>query len=213
MARLNMCIICYRKQDKQSSFNEAARTYAQRLTYSRRMCDVPVCELQPQELCMTFEMCSLCYECGTRVYKEEVQEFERYARTEISRALMVLRDISVAEEVANIEIRRRHAEELIRQEAERMWRYRELILQEAEREQQKAAEIVAAVKVARTWRDEEQKRQKAAEEEDKKKFNAASSAAFAESEDDLNAIKPCFSKTCNGRFKMGVLKGLCGLCR
>jgi len=154
---------------------------------------IPLRKLQSDELPLTFELCPLCCECGTRVYPQEMRKFAQDARPMISRVLIALRDISVAEnEAANVA-----AIEASRLESQQRKREQE------EREKRQAAENL----IFRAWRDADEK---AAGDETNNIFTMAASAAAAGSG---GGLEPCVSASCNGRLKRGVRQGLCGLCR
>jgi hypothetical protein len=214
------------------SFNEIAKGYVKCLTFRQfttsgefvyiNLCEIPEAELEPLKLRITSELCPLHCECGTRVYKEELKEFERLARAEVSRALMALRDISVAEEPKRrAEESKRRAEESKRR-AEESKRLEQLELQKQENRMRQrnvwdryAGYYIDPDENCATYGFSlaygAQLRQEA---DDKKKFMVAASAAESEDEPYIpTAIKQCFSEKCKGRYKMNVLKGRCLLCR
>ena len=225
---MNICNLCYlcNKMQGFPSFDEIAKGYAKILTCRIsvltsgeliyiNLCEIPEAELEPRNLRITFELCSLCCECGTRVYKEELKEYERCARAEVSRALMVLYAISVAEEP------KRLAEESKRR-AEESKRLEQLELQKQENRMRQrnvwnryAGYYIDPDENCATYGFSlaygAQLRQEA---DDTKKFMVAASAAESEDEPYIpTAIKQCFSEKCKGRYKMNVLKGRCLLCR
>ncbi len=183
------CLLCCRNQPQK--FAEVA--YTSLFKGVEPLWKIPLRKLQSDELPLTFELCPLCCECGTRVYPQEVKKFAQDFPRMISPVLTELHAILVAEnEAANVA-----AIEASRLESQKHKREQE------EREKRQAAENL----IFRAWRDADEE---VAKKEADEIFSAAASAVAVGSG---GGLEPCVSASCNGRLKRGVRQGLCGLCR